>query len=197
MKTFREAKDGLWNHLAQSGWSMSGRLKVPHATSPDRVVRLWFKPQAIWYSMGSHQRAEHSLWVDVRTENPQEIERQAYAVATMHRNGHGFLLVNIILPDGEQRAVQCASEEQCAKVIRAEAKRRPATTLFHVVAEEDDGSIGVIDRWYVDGRGTLVHHPHRRSARQAAVARRGYASLSATRPHRDDITLEMATRRAR
>ena len=63
-----------------------------------------------------------------------------------------------------------------------------------VVAERDDGSIAAIDRWYVDSRGRLVHHPYGDvRAHQADYARRGHAAMSATRP---DKTLEMATRRA-
>lgn len=55
--TFAQAKARLLNELMGLGWDVSPQLKIPHATSPDRRIRLWFKPQAVWYtgsSFGGH-----------------------------------------------------------------------------------------------------------------------------------------------
>lgn len=50
-KTYPEAKKEIMDYLAKEGWKVSGPLKVPHATL-DKDFRLWFKPQAVYYSVG-------------------------------------------------------------------------------------------------------------------------------------------------
>ncbi len=49
--TFAAARKVLLEGLAALGWSISSpSLKVPHATSPGGTLRLWFKPQAVYYT---------------------------------------------------------------------------------------------------------------------------------------------------
>ena len=80
--TYRQAQDVLLDHLEREGWRVSRHLKVPHATSRGRghrAVRIWFKPQALWYSCGPDSVGVHSLanarslWVDVREASPAEV----------------------------------------------------------------------------------------------------------------------------
>jgi len=82
-KTFAKAREELIAHLRATGWAISGPLKVPHATSPDGVTRLWFKPQAVYFSTGnSHTLGDaRSLWVDIRKVSPVAV----VTVATTRR----------------------------------------------------------------------------------------------------------------
>lgn len=52
-KTFDQARREILDHLHGAGWSLSSlTLRTPHATSPDRSLRFWFKPQAVHYTEG-------------------------------------------------------------------------------------------------------------------------------------------------
>lgn len=50
--TFSEKRDELLSYLKSVDWTVIGpsfnEMKVPHATSPDGTIRLWFKTQAIY-----------------------------------------------------------------------------------------------------------------------------------------------------
>lgn len=82
--TFAAAKAALLDHLERAGWKVSRGLKVPHATHPafrgtSGAVRIWFKPQALYYSCGEGTTLNmaRSLWVDVRDVSPEVIEQDA------------------------------------------------------------------------------------------------------------------------
>jgi len=47
-KTFAQARSEILDRLQSSGWALKRNLKVPHATSPDGDLRLWFKTQAVY-----------------------------------------------------------------------------------------------------------------------------------------------------
>lgn len=48
LRSFGEARMEIFKALQDAGWTMSSlSLKVPHATSPNGYLRLWFKKQAI------------------------------------------------------------------------------------------------------------------------------------------------------
>ncbi len=49
-KTYAQAQRDILENLASNGWQVSAGLKIPHATSPNGRLRLWFKPQAVWYT---------------------------------------------------------------------------------------------------------------------------------------------------
>lgn len=68
-KTYQVAQCEILVYLAELGWTVKDRLKVPHATSPDGGLRLWFRPQAVRYTRGNaHVLGNaHSLFVDIRT----------------------------------------------------------------------------------------------------------------------------------
>lgn len=46
--TFQEARSTVFEFLKKRGWKLAENLTVPHATSPDGKVRLWFKSQAVY-----------------------------------------------------------------------------------------------------------------------------------------------------
>lgn len=49
--TYKEAQDAIFSALRRAGWVLSPlTLKLPHATSPNGSLRLWFKPQAVHYT---------------------------------------------------------------------------------------------------------------------------------------------------
>ncbi|TFH21763.1 MAG: hypothetical protein E4H03_09880 [Myxococcales bacterium] len=49
--TYAEARDDIWAALGRAGWELSlPTLRLPHATSPNGLLRLWFKPQAVYYT---------------------------------------------------------------------------------------------------------------------------------------------------
>lgn len=68
--TFAQARDALLDGFRKAGWAVSGPLKIPHATSPDGTMRLWFKPQAViatYSSSKKHVMGEgHSVAMDLR-----------------------------------------------------------------------------------------------------------------------------------
>jgi len=79
-KTFSEARTGLMDYLAKEGWKLSDRsLKVPHATSPDGDLRIWFKPQAIWFSVGGRHNLQgaRSIHTDIRHTEPVKVVEEA------------------------------------------------------------------------------------------------------------------------
>lgn len=60
--TFIEARKAIQEYLKGRGWTLSGDLKIPHATSTDGDVRFWFKPQAVWFTMkGPYAVGGHSF----------------------------------------------------------------------------------------------------------------------------------------
>lgn len=54
LPTFQQAREGIYEVLRKRGWNMDTHLKVPHATSPNGLFRLWFKPQALHYTVVGH-----------------------------------------------------------------------------------------------------------------------------------------------
>lgn len=51
-RTFPQARAEIFAALRDAGWSVKSDLKVPHATSPDGSLRLWFKAQAVHATEG-------------------------------------------------------------------------------------------------------------------------------------------------
>ena len=63
--TYAQAHAAILTILTQKGWTVNRNLKVPHATSPDGTLRLWFKAQAIYYSTNGSVKdfgSAHSLF---------------------------------------------------------------------------------------------------------------------------------------
>ena len=54
-ETYKAAKARLLVELAALGWKIVEGLKVPHATSPDERLRLWFYPHALHYTLDYHK----------------------------------------------------------------------------------------------------------------------------------------------
>ena len=90
--TYKLARQDLYRHFEANGWSMSRpELKIPHATSPCGRLRLWFRPQAIRYTLSwgprGHQHHEHgnarsvSYDLDIRQHTPGMI--QSFLVGRM------------------------------------------------------------------------------------------------------------------
>ena len=77
-KTYVQARDEILKYLGANRWKLSNlKLKIPHATSPYGNLRLWFRKQAIYYSVGGG-RTPHSLGdasslhVDIRNLTPEQ-----------------------------------------------------------------------------------------------------------------------------
>ncbi len=82
MPTYAQAQEAILADLAQRGWTVKSGLKIPHATSKDGRYRLWFKTQAVYYTIvgassagmpGAHDfHSARSLWVDdIRKGTPE------------------------------------------------------------------------------------------------------------------------------
>ena len=84
-KTYPQAQRDILGNLRANGWDVSGPLKIPHATSPNGQLRLWFKPQAVWSTKikpgersqfeGTHNFKDArtiSYSLDIRTRDPDE-----------------------------------------------------------------------------------------------------------------------------
>lgn len=52
--SYAKARAEILKYLQKEGWNVKPNLKVPHATSPDGELRLWFKPQAVYYTHGNN-----------------------------------------------------------------------------------------------------------------------------------------------
>jgi hypothetical protein len=80
VETFAQAKARVMNHLEAQGWRVARDLKVPHATSPDGAIRVWFKPQALYLSVVHGRGLSHtlgmarSLWIDPRGVDAAKVE---------------------------------------------------------------------------------------------------------------------------
>jgi len=64
-QTYKQAHGAVLAALAQKGWLVNANLKVPHATHPDGCLRLWFKAQAVYYSVHENVKdmgSARSLW---------------------------------------------------------------------------------------------------------------------------------------
>lgn len=75
--TFKQKREELLRGLEAHGFRVKEPLKVPHATSPDGQLRFWFKPQAIYYSIGQpHEFNRARSWTDdMRETSVEELVR--------------------------------------------------------------------------------------------------------------------------
>lgn len=66
--TFKAALTAIATHLKKEGWEVKEGLKIPHATSPDDDVRVYFKTQAVYYDRGPpySYKSARSLHIDIR-----------------------------------------------------------------------------------------------------------------------------------
>lgn len=73
--TFEKARADVMEYFDKDGWQASSpTLKVPHVTSPDVGTRLWFKPQAVYFTTGKHDLGSaRSLHIDIRDVSPEEV----------------------------------------------------------------------------------------------------------------------------
>lgn len=56
-RTFAIARADILSELDKNGWNLSPlNLKIPHATSPDGDLRLWFKTQAVYFTKSLERR---------------------------------------------------------------------------------------------------------------------------------------------
>ena len=77
-RTYEVVLSMIAGYLASLGWTVKAGLKVPHVTNPSGTIRLWFKKQSIYYSLGSeisNMGSAHSLWIPdtIRGMNDQEL----------------------------------------------------------------------------------------------------------------------------
>lgn len=92
-KTYAKAQEDIMTGLRKNGWAVVPHLKIPHATSPQGDVRLWFKPQAIYMSYGpglTNFGSARSTWsADYRgtptEEMVKELERHAASVSKRYQ----------------------------------------------------------------------------------------------------------------
>jgi len=86
--TYAQAHQKIIDWLAARGWTLSdSKLKIRHATSPDGTVRLWFKPQAIHFTVfadtkhvfGNARRAMSITW-DERGDVAANVDRACEAL---------------------------------------------------------------------------------------------------------------------
>lgn len=88
--TFAQKRAELLQGLEEEGFQVSTRdsrtfkpLKIPHATSRDGRVRFWFKPQAIYYTVGQHRFNDARSWTeDMRTVTAKELANKAWLEST-------------------------------------------------------------------------------------------------------------------
>jgi hypothetical protein len=84
--TFAQVRQVIFDHLVKERWKLAPNLKVPHATSPEGDVRLWFKAQAVYGNAnGSTDMKDAHSWVSDLREfvDPKRFE----AMVNNHRRG--------------------------------------------------------------------------------------------------------------
>lgn len=93
--TFARQRETLLKAFADFGWEVTERdyrtgrpLKVPHATNPEGDIRLWFKPQSVYYAHITGQArfdlgSARSIESDIRTTNAEILKAQAERWAKM------------------------------------------------------------------------------------------------------------------
>lgn len=68
-KTYAQARKAILEYLKSEDWDLSlPTLKVPYATSPDKTIRLWFKPQAVHFTesdRGIHRFSDARSLMDI------------------------------------------------------------------------------------------------------------------------------------
>lgn len=97
--TYAVAKNNVLDYLAQQGWEVKKDLKIPHATSPDWTVRLWFKSQAIYFSNGKHDMSNaSSLHSDIRKMTPEEFVSDAMSFADRAKKSAAYYDQAIEIP---------------------------------------------------------------------------------------------------
>lgn len=75
-RTYAMAKKEMLDAFQKAGWRVAAGLKIPHATSRDMTLKLWFRPQAIYVtkdSRGKHKAGNaRSLHLpDLRKIDPE------------------------------------------------------------------------------------------------------------------------------
>jgi len=99
--TYKQKWEEVMDYLADhQGWTVSRHdrsmrlLKTPYATTPNGLVRAYFKPQSIYVSVGpSHKlQGSHSIDpldnYDFRKMDPESIWAIIYENATMEKMRH-------------------------------------------------------------------------------------------------------------
>jgi hypothetical protein len=79
-RTFVQARQDILLDLQRRGWKVDGGLKIPHATNPSGELRLWFKPQAVYFAVRPYRTpfsfsfaSARSTWIeDIRRLSPDE-----------------------------------------------------------------------------------------------------------------------------
>jgi len=88
-RTYAQAQAEILAHLRARGWTVRSDLKIPHATSPDGELRLYFKPQAVYYTQGNRHEFKNarSTWVsDIRKLTPAQFDAE---IQRMFSGRHG------------------------------------------------------------------------------------------------------------
>lgn len=91
MPTYPQAQAAIFSHLTSQKWTVNSKLKIPHATSPDGKLRLWFKPQAVHYTYDPAFRPTHTFGdartidyeLDIRKLSPEDFVK--YIEKVKHR----------------------------------------------------------------------------------------------------------------
>jgi len=58
---FAKARSEIIDTLESHGWNVKRDLATPYATSPDEELRLWFKPQAVYFTWKSGRYTQTEL----------------------------------------------------------------------------------------------------------------------------------------
>jgi hypothetical protein len=60
-RTYAQIQAAVLEGLDKMGWEVKRGLKIPHATDPSRRLRLWFKPQSIYYDIDNGGRGNFNF----------------------------------------------------------------------------------------------------------------------------------------
>ncbi len=85
--TFAKARAIIFARLIAEGWTIQSGLKIPHATSPNKQMRLYFKTEAVYVNddPGELQFQNcHSMWIDIRDYAENNADRFARFVRLLN-----------------------------------------------------------------------------------------------------------------
>lgn len=76
METYKASHLRLLQELKAKGWIVKEGLKIPYAVHPE-AYRVWFKKEAVYFSMGTCFGDARSMWIDSRNMSVEQFITQA------------------------------------------------------------------------------------------------------------------------
>lgn len=198
-QTYDQARKGIIEAFRARGWAVSTlTLKVPYVTSPNGLVRFWFKTQAIYYTdlssdIQKHPSGRHEIGnghtvsydLDIRKYKPDSVAAwliKSFPNASVVKNG-GFKL-------GRSRGVKHPTRLLLTGTLRdLKRMRRKNPRLRYLKAEDyahartlSDSQITALMQRYADAyeKTQDAHYEHAETTLLDILSSREFAKRAAS-----------------